>query len=335
LALIPARSWGIGIGIPLSTLVQAATDAGKYKEALTYLRAPVPDSMFKTPVGLYYLQARGRFHHAREDFRSAVRDFQSVADLMAEWQLDVPALIPWRTDAALTQLRLGHEEVAYELVTDQLKRLTPQHARERGISLRVLAASSDLSKRPVRLRQAIKELQSCGDRLELAYALADLSQVYQAFGDVGQARRISNRAHHIARQCGTAVLTRALMPDTDAGSQDSEDTENHHVGMEPYMALSNAERRVAVLAADGYSNRQIAGKLFVTVSTVEQHLTRIYSKLKVNGRADLPFGQQYDAGAQPPRRLISPLTPSQPSHPPVHPSSARARLETAGKVTGC
>lgn len=294
LALIPARSWGIGIGIPLSILVQVATDAGKYKEALAYLRVPVPDSMFKTPLGLYYLQARGRFHYAREDFRSALRDFQSVADLMAKWQLDVPALIPWRTDAALTQLRLGREEAAHELVTDQLKRLTPGHARERGISLRVLAASSDLSKRPVRLRQAIRELQSCGDRLELAYALADLSQAYQAFGDVGQARQISNRAHHIARQCGTAVLVRALIPDTNAGSADSEDAENHQVATEPYMALSNAERRVAVLAADGYSNRQIAGKLFVTVSTVEQHLTKIYSKLKVNGRSDLPFGSQHN-----------------------------------------
>lgn len=293
LALMPARSWGIGIGIPLSVLVQVATSAGKYKEALTYLRVPVPDVMFKTPFGLFYLQARGRFHHAREDFRSALRDFQSVADLMAGWRLDVPALIPWRTDAALTQLRLGHEEAALELVTDQLKRLAPPHARERGISLRVLAASSDLSKRPVRLRQAIKELQSCGDRLELAYALADLSQAYQAFGDVGQARRISNRAHHIARQCGTSVLTRALMPDTDAGSQESEDTDSHHLAMEPYMALSNAERRVAILAADGYSNRQIASKLFVTVSTVEQHLTRIYSKLKVNCRGDLPFGPHY------------------------------------------
>lgn len=330
LALIPAGSWGIGIAIPLSILIKIASDVGKYKEALTYLRVPVPDSLFKTPLGLYYLHARGRFHYAREDYRSALRDFQSVGDLMAAWQLDVPALIPWRSDAALTQLRLGHGEAAHELATDQLNRLTPRHARERGISLRVLAASTDMSKRPVRLKQAIKELQSCGDRLELAYALADLSQAYQAFGDVGQARRISNRAHHVARQCGTAILTRALIPDTGAGSHDSEDTENHHEAMEPYMELSNAERRVAVLAADGYSNRQIASKLFITVSTVEQHLTRIYSKLKVNGRGDLPFGPYYDAREKvsvlaAEYRAISPSTPGQPAHPPVHASYARAR----------
>jgi DNA-binding CsgD family transcriptional regulator len=52
--------------------------------------------------------------------------------------------------------------------------------------------------------------------------------------------------------------------------------------------LSDAERRVASLAAQGCTNRQIARKLFVTVSTVEQHLTRVYRKLRINSRSDLP-----------------------------------------------
>ncbi|MFD0661115.1 response regulator transcription factor [Thermocatellispora tengchongensis] len=41
------------------------------------------------------------------------------------------------------------------------------------------------------------------------------------------------------------------------------------------------------MAAQGSTNRQIAKKLFVTVSTVEQHLTRVYRKLNVNRRVDL------------------------------------------------
>ncbi|GGJ96621.1 hypothetical protein GCM10010123_28260 [Pilimelia anulata] len=45
--------------------------------------------------------------------------------------------------------------------------------------------------------------------------------------------------------------------------------------------LSRAERRVADLAAAGFTNRQIAHRLVVTVSTVEQHLTRVYRKLGV------------------------------------------------------
>jgi DNA-binding CsgD family transcriptional regulator len=45
---------------------------------------------------------------------------------------------------------------------------------------------------------------------------------------------------------------------------------------------------VAALAAEGYTNREISGRLFITVSTVEQHLTRIYRKLNVTRRTELP-----------------------------------------------
>ncbi|MER6832249.1 AAA family ATPase [Streptosporangium sp. NPDC000563] len=51
--------------------------------------------------------------------------------------------------------------------------------------------------------------------------------------------------------------------------------------------LSKAEQRVVRLAFQEYTNREIAAKLFVTTSTVEQHLTRIYHKLGVRGRGDL------------------------------------------------
>ncbi|GAA3316725.1 helix-turn-helix transcriptional regulator [Nonomuraea dietziae] len=61
------------------------------------------------------------------------------------------------------------------------------------------------------------------------------------------------------------MLSRAL-PDGGDGAWSGEEP-----GARP--VLSDAERRVAALAADGYSNREIAAKLFITVSTVEQHLT--------------------------------------------------------------
>jgi DNA-binding CsgD family transcriptional regulator len=53
-------------------------------------------------------------------------------------------------------------------------------------------------------------------------------------------------------------------------------------------SLTGAERRVASLAVAGYTNREIANKLFITASTVEQHLTRVYRKLNVKYRRDLP-----------------------------------------------
>jgi DNA-binding CsgD family transcriptional regulator len=53
-------------------------------------------------------------------------------------------------------------------------------------------------------------------------------------------------------------------------------------------ALSPQERRIAAMAADGHSNREIAEALFLTRRTVEMHLTAAYRKLDVPGREALP-----------------------------------------------
>jgi DNA-binding CsgD family transcriptional regulator len=52
-------------------------------------------------------------------------------------------------------------------------------------------------------------------------------------------------------------------------------------------ALTPGELRVVRLAADGATNREIAHQLFVTLKTVEGHLSRAYTKLGVKGREEL------------------------------------------------
>jgi DNA-binding CsgD family transcriptional regulator len=51
--------------------------------------------------------------------------------------------------------------------------------------------------------------------------------------------------------------------------------------------LSETQERVAALAAQGRSNRQIAAELYVSVRTVEAHLSHVYRKLGVRRRAEL------------------------------------------------
>ena len=57
---------------------------------------------------------------------------------------------------------------------------------------------------------------------------------------------------------------------------------------------------MAGLAAQGHTNREIAARLFVTVGTVEQHLTRIYRKLDVNSRAELAIRLGPGPAVEPP-----------------------------------
>ena len=52
-------------------------------------------------------------------------------------------------------------------------------------------------------------------------------------------------------------------------------------------ALTASERRVAGLAADGASNRDIAQALYVTPKTVEVHLSNAYRKLGIRSRREL------------------------------------------------
>jgi DNA-binding CsgD family transcriptional regulator len=51
--------------------------------------------------------------------------------------------------------------------------------------------------------------------------------------------------------------------------------------------LSEAERRVAELAAQGLANKEIAARLYVTVRTVEAHLSKVYAKLGIRSRTQL------------------------------------------------
>ena len=53
------------------------------------------------------------------------------------------------------------------------------------------------------------------------------------------------------------------------------------------LPVSSREREVAVLAADGLSNRQIAARLQVSVRTVESHTYRACTRLGLPDRAAL------------------------------------------------
>jgi DNA-binding CsgD family transcriptional regulator len=58
--------------------------------------------------------------------------------------------------------------------------------------------------------------------------------------------------------------------------------------LEVVTPLTGREFDVALLAAQGRSNREVADELYLSPRTVENHLQRIYTKLGVRGRRDLP-----------------------------------------------
>ncbi|MBB5119016.1 hypothetical protein AF335_16060 [Streptomyces eurocidicus] len=286
LSLISPRCWGVAVGEPLSVLLLARTAMGRHEEAAQLLRHVVPDAMFETRWGLKYLHARGHHHLAVGRLQAALADFRRCGELMREWALDLPALVPWRSDVARVHLALNQREAARELVTEELALPGATGARSRGVALRVLAAARDVKQRPLLLREAVDLLQAAGDRVELVRALAELSRAHHGLGEFNRARMMGRRAMQVAKDCGAEELCRQLLADQDV-VDGAEGAEAH--GAESAEALSDAERRVAALAAMGHTNREIGSRLYITVSTVEQHLTRVYRKLDVTRRTDLPL----------------------------------------------
>ncbi|MFC7326970.1 helix-turn-helix transcriptional regulator [Marinactinospora rubrisoli] len=281
------EAWGVRVGAPLATLLLASSAMGARDEAEALLDHAVPEAMSQTVHAPRFLYARGRHLLATDRLHSALADFRTCGELMAQWGVDVPALAPWRTGIAEVLLRLNRRAEARELVEEQLALLGGARTRGHGASLRLLAATREPRQRPALLKEAVHLLQERGDRLELARALVDLGHAHRSLGDAGRARMVVRRAWHLAKECRAEPLLAGL-------STLQEHTEPVAVAAGSperapgISALSDAERRVAALAAQGHTNREIAGRLYITVSTVEQHLTRVYRKLNVQQRANLP-----------------------------------------------
>lgn len=285
LAMLTPRAWGVAIGVPLSSLLLSTTASGQHEDAATGLRIPVPEAMFGTVYGLLYLSARGEYYLATGRPHTALADFSCCGRRMTAWGLDLPGLIPWRIRSAEAYLALGNPSEARELTEEQLALAGASFPRTRGISLRVLALASPSAKRTALLRESAEALRNSGAWLELARTFTELSHAHLALGEHGRAHWAARQARNLAGRCGTQApaITR---PQREASG-----------GRPPGAAavrllpqLSDAEQRVATLAAYGYTNGQIARKLYITVSTVEQHLTKVYRKLGVASRAELPVG---------------------------------------------
>lgn len=56
---------------------------------------------------------------------------------------------------------------------------------------------------------------------------------------------------------------------------------------DPFKVLTKREVEVLPLAAKGYSNKEIAEKLYISVKTVEAHKSRIMEKLELKNRPEL------------------------------------------------
>lgn len=185
-----------------------------------------------------------------------------------------PVMVPWRSSLALLKHRLGHREEALRLA--ETERLIAEEwgaASGIGRAWRVLGAVTEGAHAVVLTRRAVEVLEGSGHRLELARALQQWARMTD---DTGVWRRCLDLAVDIG---ATNIAKRAY------GALD---------GTSPvFGSLTPSERRVALLAAAGRANQEIAEMLSVTSRAVEKHLTNAYRKLGVGGRTELGDALRY------------------------------------------
>lgn len=230
------------------------------------------------------LRARGIADLFAHDLERAVVSLRRVWDYTVQEGIEDPGAFPVALDLVEALVELGELDEAHA-ITSRLRELADQQEHPWGL----LSA---------RRADALIRLAAPAYDEEAAAALADAAGGYGGLGlRVDRARSLLSlgRAQRRLRKWKAArvSLEQAAAAFDELGSTgwaEAARSELARVGARRPRAegeLTEAERRVAELAAEGLSNKEIARALVVTVPTVETHLSRAYAKLGVRSRTQL------------------------------------------------
>jgi Bacterial regulatory proteins, luxR family len=236
-----------------SALLDGWIELSAYQDATELLeRCDLGGDLPDYVVYNYVLHSRGKLRLRLGDPEAALADQLECARRLAGWGATNPAMLLWRSYAALAHLALGDRTAAIRLSEEEVSHArawgTP---RALGLALATRAALSWHTGGELLLKEATRCLASW---------------------DAAPVSGLAPRAFAMIRACGAASLADQLEPAI--------------MGAEPDPAPRPLTQLVD-LALKGQTNRQIARGLAVSTGTVEFHFTRIYRKLGITGRADL------------------------------------------------
>jgi DNA-binding CsgD family transcriptional regulator len=237
------------------------------------------DRLPETAVFQFVLHSRGKLRLAQGDGLGAIADFRELERRMNDGHLTLLGL----TEISLARLRIGEQEQARADAERSLALARAWGTRSAiGVALRAAGLVEGGETGLDLLREATATLEASPAQLEYARALVDFGAQLRRRGLRSDARHPLKQGLHLASFCGAwALAERALVELRAAGGRPRQAT---ITGVE---ALTANEHRVADMAAQGLSNRQIAQALFVTTRTIESHLTNAYRKLGITSRDQL------------------------------------------------
>ena len=313
------RSQGALYALSMTLLVaaQAEITAGRFAEAETcYAEA---DEFFAA-IGFPADGAVNRAHlfawSGREDeLRGALTGIASLAEAFGQGHMDKMglhalsildlglgryqsaldhALTVFRDDPPSTGnlvlpviveagVRTGEREAAAAALTRMTERA---HAAATPWALGLLARCEALmcadEQAEAGYRESVSRLSRVPVDLDLAHSRLLFGEWLRRGKRRAESRAQLRAAHQVFESCGAVPFAeRARTELLATGAQ------VRKRALPAGTELTAQERHVAVLAASGHTNAEIAERLFITVSTVEFHLNKVFRKLAISSRRQI------------------------------------------------
>ncbi|WP_162942462.1 helix-turn-helix transcriptional regulator [Desertimonas flava] len=234
---------------------------------------------------LLFLFARGRLRGAQQRWDEAMADLDLGWELAQRSGCVGPGFVAWQANRAHGRVLAGEPGDAARFSVEARDASVafggPRALAEAERSM-VMAGAATGDEASRLLADAMETFRRLRAPLEEARTAATIAY---AVGVAGTAQEIEalGRALWLAEKSGAvrlAALFRSRQKLLGAGR-------TRYRPVNGVASLTASEYRVAVLAASGKTNKEVAQELYVTVKTVETHLARSFQKLGVTGRSEL------------------------------------------------
>jgi DNA-binding CsgD family transcriptional regulator len=212
--------------------------------------------------------------------------FLEAEELTRRAGIGEPCVVCWAGHAIDAHVQFGRSE-------DAVRVLAWLTECAEGLPCRWPRAQADLGRAAIAAQDgdeataidcyeaALSKLEQTDRPLERVEALLAYGRFLRRRGRPRDARAPLAQAYELAEAREAAWLAATARRELGlAGGRRRRRTEDRD-------QLTDAERRVAELAADGLTNAQIAGRLYLSLSTIETHLRHIYQKLGIRSRREL------------------------------------------------
>jgi DNA-binding CsgD family transcriptional regulator len=191
-------------------------------------------------------------------------------------QWDNPALLPWRSTAALAS---QHHHVCDGLIEGEL---AAAHAWGTNTSIGLAHMNAGVARRDEtskgHLRAAAALLRDSPADTHYARSLLELAALHADEGDWAEVGSLLEDAGDLVASLEWEVMDQRI---AELASRRAAAV------LSVRLSLSEVEAKVAGLAAERVSNAVIARRLAISTRAVEAHLTGVYHKLDIQGRGQL------------------------------------------------